>query len=390
MSFEFCSQLIIDSLEEYELFDKLQFDSKRDKRKSKQIKRELKVKISQLAYFRNQILGHFQPNRTLHHLFSENLEKGYDEFIKEKLYTNNYPIDFTNDNNYMLLEDLLKTEISTSQLPVFSFFIQFKFTLDKPFISNDDENFYIIDNPIKKDKVFKIPMMSSSGWKGNLRWTAGKIYLDGLSNDIQTNFKKRINLIKIFGSENDNTKKYFNACISQKLFNKEGQREVDEIDKLFREYMEIEIPDTKKVTGFQGRLYPYPTFFNKADLEVINPHDRLTKTGKNPIYFEVVPATSIGTFSLLWFPFDLIEKSKKMKNALKEDWQIIKTALLDMFFTFGFSAKKSSGYGVINNDVSNNRFLISRTDIDYKKRKKSNFRDFLNLVDQIIEEVSNE
>jgi len=53
-------------------------------------------------------------------------------------------------------------------LPQFSWFLQFTFTLAKPYISKDDNPFYIIDNPIVRDKVFRLPMVRSTSWKGNL------------------------------------------------------------------------------------------------------------------------------------------------------------------------------------------------------------------------------
>lgn len=60
-------------------------------------------------------------------------------------------------------------------LPFHSFFSQFTFILAKPYLSKDDEAFYICENPVKKDKVFKVPMVSGSTWKGNMRWTAGRL-----------------------------------------------------------------------------------------------------------------------------------------------------------------------------------------------------------------------
>jgi CRISPR-associated protein Cmr2 len=57
-------------------------------------------------------------------------------------------------------------------LPAYAAFLQFQFTLASPYISRDDEIFHINDNPVRKDKVFKVPMVASTAWKGNLRWTA--------------------------------------------------------------------------------------------------------------------------------------------------------------------------------------------------------------------------
>jgi len=48
-------------------------------------------------------------------------------------------------------------------LPPGSWFLQFTFTLAKPWMSKDDDPFYVTEsvNPVRKDKVFKVPMMSA-------------------------------------------------------------------------------------------------------------------------------------------------------------------------------------------------------------------------------------
>lgn len=66
-----------------------------------------------------------------------------------------------------------------SLLPPGSWFLQFTFTLAKPWMSKDDDPFYVAEsvNPVRKDKVFKIPVMSAAAWKGLLRWTMMHIRL---------------------------------------------------------------------------------------------------------------------------------------------------------------------------------------------------------------------
>jgi len=104
--------------------------------------------------------------------------------------------------------------------------------------------------------------------------------------------------------------------------------------------------------GFQGALYFYPTFFTRLSLEVINPHDRQSNAGKQPIYFECVPDGAHGTFSLLYAPFDLIgaDEAEIRRQAL-EDLQLVAEGLQAMFLTYGFSAKRTSGYGVAEDKI---------------------------------------
>jgi CRISPR-associated protein Cmr2 len=134
------------------------------------------------------------------------------------------------ENNHLtnFLETFKTPKTDISLLPPYSFFLRFTFTLATPYLSKDDEEFYIIDNSVRKDKVFKVPMVSGSTWKGNMRWTAKQIINDSYK------------IEKLFGNDKDEKKN-------------------------FR----------------RGRLNFYPTFFDKIGLEVINPHDR--KTGVNPI-----------------------------------------------------------------------------------------------------------
>ncbi|GIX47782.1 MAG: hypothetical protein KatS3mg131_1993 [Candidatus Tectimicrobiota bacterium] len=43
------------------------------------------------------------------------------------------------------------------------------FTLRKPYLSKDDTDFYILDNPVRKEWVFQVPYIAPSQWKGALR-----------------------------------------------------------------------------------------------------------------------------------------------------------------------------------------------------------------------------
>jgi len=96
----------------------------------------------------------------------------------------------------------------------------------------------------------------------------------------------------------------------------------------------------------------YPTFFNLIDVEVINPHSRKTRAGTHPIYLECVPQNAQGTFSLLYVTFDLIgaDETEIRKQALS-DLELVAEGLKEMFLTYGFSAKRTSGYGVAEDKI---------------------------------------
>ncbi|HEW92810.1 MAG TPA: hypothetical protein ENF81_09775 [Thermotogaceae bacterium] len=226
--------------------------------------------------------------------------------------------------------DLYQPYPEIAALPKYSFFLQFKFTLKKPFYSHDDEDFYIIDNPVTKEHIFKIPMMRPSSWKGNLRSTMIKV------NNIMTENCDNPLIERLFG------------CT-----------------------------DEKENTQKKGRLIFYPTYFDNIGLEMINPHDRKTKAGTNPILYEVVPKGSRGVFSLLYIPFDLIggDDSNKRDDSIA-GYQKVSEAIKEMMTTYGFGAKTSSGYGVIDK-IENGAVKING--IDLPKSEFSTF-DELNTI----------
>ena len=235
--------------------------------------------------------------------YKNDVRNGYKGFVKRDTY-NRY-ISF--HKNFLDSLDLNKPNPDIDSLPKYSFFIQFKFKLRKPFYSHDDEVLYVIDNPVTKEHVFKLPMMRPSGWKGNLRSTVLKI--DSLPVEYESN------------------------PLVKKLFG----------------YTEKSGKYQKK-----GRLIFYPTYFDKIGLEIINPHDRKTKAGTNPILYEVVPEGSCGIFSLLYIPFDLIgfDDANRRKEVLA-DLGEISSAVKEMMTVYGFGAKTSSGFGVIDDNIEN-------------------------------------
>jgi len=215
-------------------------------------------------------------------------------------------------------------QININSYPSFSFYLAVRFTLVKPYLSKDDDQFYICENPIRKEKVFKVPVASASTWKGNLRWTARQI--NGL-NPSQPDSEE---IIRLFGNEK------------------------------------------AKESGLRkGRLNFFPTYFDRIGLEVINPHSRKTKAGTNPIYIESVPEGASGTFSLLYVPFDLIGRQEpEVKEQVKRDLEIISDSLEKMLLTYGFSAKKGSGFGVIHPELKEGIFDMSGVHLSKISEKK--------------------
>ncbi|MDQ7030177.1 MAG: hypothetical protein Q9O62_10565 [Ardenticatenia bacterium] len=186
--------------------------------------------------------------------------------------------------------------------PPGSWAVRLTFTLRKPYLSRDDADFYILDNPVKKEWVFKVPYVAPSQWKGALR--AAMRRLRGYTtweDEVQDQ-----QMVRLFG-------------------NVKGE----------------------DVDFSAGRLHFYPTFFDRIGLEVINPHPRATGAGDRPIYFECVPADTSGVFTLLYVPLDA---GPKDEDTVKSDLKAVARGIRAMLTEYGFGAKTSSGYGVADVD----------------------------------------
>ncbi|NMB72450.1 MAG: hypothetical protein GYA22_09910, partial [Bacteroidales bacterium] len=199
------------------------------------------------------------------------------------------------------------------KLPPCSFLVHFSFELAKPYISRDDELLYPSDNPVRKDRLFKVPMIAPSTWKGHLR---------GAIRTCQSLKREDKVLDRLLGGT--------------------GEENVEEFTR--------------------GRLFFYPTFFKNIGLEVINPHNRKTKAGTNPIFFECVPTDKIGEFTLLYVPHMALNGIKpgtdQFYGQVREDMDVLLKGISDMMLTYGFSAKKTAGYGAAKDQLP---FIESNT-----------------------------
>lgn len=207
-----------------------------------------------------------------------------------------------------------------SSLPVGASTIRFGFTLTSPYISRDDTALHLLDNPVKKEWVFKVPYVASTQWKGGLRAAVrGQKEWDNDHPD----------LLRLFGEAND------------------------------------ERPEQ----GKSGCIYFYPTFFDRLGLEVINPHDRQTGAGSQPILMECVPAGTTGHFTLLYAPLDCIGADPAVtRRQVAEDLALLAQGLEALFTLYGFGAKTSSGFGLAEL-TGGGRFAIHYPDTQLQSPK---------------------
>lgn len=260
----------------------------------KQIRKQLKnLTNSFCSTLDGQVSSEHIKSKIMHALFSARRSVG--EVLKD-IYQNK--LSLTGQQFPQTCE-----AIDVTQYPAYTLFLQFKFRLAKPYISRDDEIFYICENPIRKDKVLKIPMISSSTWKGNMRFAAHMVQPDSPDS---------VSITRLFGNEKEASSDFH-----------------------------------------QGFVWFYDTFFQRISLEVINPHDREKKAGTTPITIEAVPSGEEGYFKLLYCPFDLMgcHDARRVKEEVSADLYLLSEALRLMMLEYGFSAKKTAGYGIIRSKV---------------------------------------
>lgn len=243
------------------------------------------------------------------------------------------------------LEDLglvAPGSIDWAWLPPGSWLLKCKVALARPLLSKDDEEFHISDNPVRKDKVYKVPMLGSSSWKGALRAAATR-QIANAQLDSTAFANRRLQLSCLFGTEKGVDITEEDEAKWEAYLDKVGGVEAAQ---KYRKLLQAIAP-----TGFlQGRLHFYPCYFDKMDVEVINPHDREKKAGKMPIYLESVKIGAEGTFALLYVPMGLVSNIESViRQEVANDLELLIPALQAMFLEYGFGAKTSSGFGVVKN-----------------------------------------
>lgn len=135
---------------------------------------------------------------------------------------------------------------------------------------------------------------------------------------------------------------------------------------------------------FKGRLHFFPTFFNDTpEVDVITPLSRATRTPtkKGPIKIEVVRIGTKGEFYLLYVPFP--RGTDYASGQIKKDLEATVKSLEAMFLTYGFSAKKTSGFGVANEDIKESMFYINGAEkkTDNKDIEEASVKKITDLKD---------
>jgi CRISPR-associated protein Cmr2 len=183
--------------------------------------------------------------------------------------------------------------------------LEIRFTLATPWYSKDDRPFHVLDNPVRKDRVFGVPFMAAASWKGLLRWAYGMnsgLIGSRLESDQGKTARAKKEIVHLFGNERDERESFHS-----------------------------------------GSLICYPTWFNALGFQVINPHDRSRRAGTQPIYYEVVPAKTPGVLRLLYAPSPG-EAGRDGALSVETLSRLI-DAIEVLLMTYGISAKRTVGWG---------------------------------------------
>ena len=269
-----------------------------------------------------------------------------------------------------IITDKKNTKNLIEKLPKYSFAVWVNFKLLEPYFSKDDDEFYIIQNPILKEHVFKVPMVRGSSWKGALAGAFKKLFNE------KDNSEKIESYLRIFGAGSENIKviesylkekskdlKNFKENVLEfmlfELGLKVDKKDIEDIKNTHNEEDLLELLRNKisdKFKNYQsnlptefqthkGRAIFYPTYFNQISLEIINHHDRRKRAGIVPIHYEVVPKCTEGILQIVYIPFDgILKKDDELKEEVKQDLKWLCEAIKNLA-NEGIGAKTKLGWG---------------------------------------------
>ena len=279
-----------------------------------------------------------EKGKNAHKKSDKKKEVSKEEAIKErKNKARQSYMDLAAKREYSLPPDLhFEPDYTRAFLPEPDWFaIDVSFTLTSPWYSKDDRPLHILDNPVRKDRVFGVPFMSAASWKGLLRWACRM--QAGLSDHLEKHD------MRIEGWEDP-------SWILHLFGNERGE------DERFR----------------SGALVCHPTWFDKVGFEVINPHDRARRAGTQPIYYEVIPAGTTGMLRLLYAPLPgEIERDQTTPITFISDLIDSIRALLE---NYGISAKRTAGWGTARIDTWTESPTTSRQSPETQPEKGTDHR----------------
>ncbi len=280
---------------------------------------------------------------------------------------------------------LNEPEVNIEQLPQTSWLLTVDFTLNSPYISQDDNPFYILNNPLRREWVFKVPYIAPSQWKGMLRASLTKHLVDDVEQIEPEEFaKRRFLLTVLFGDEKGEDEENGSNLVTflNKVCEKGRKSFEDMLQVRFNKKSDEELPSSK------GNLFFYTTYFNsnKTNFEIINPHDRTSGSGRDPFHLEIVPAETNVKLTILYIPLYAMPSGNAVQNAI-ESLELVTLGFNDLFMYYGIGAKTSSGFGTVKNKEIKGYLNYHKTgrtqEISAQESAETNIpREFQPLLDE--------
>ena len=206
-----------------------------------------------------------------------------------------------------------RPQIEVASLPPGSWCMQFQFTLERPIVTKDEIRLDMTENPVRRERATGIPCFVASSWKGSLR--SAFRATSGNGDSVQRDFHS------LFGS---------------------AERVLDS--------------ETKEPR--RGRLQFFSTYFDMAGVYLTQALNRKTKTGDNPVNYEVVPEGAKGWFTLLYCTHaDGILNPAGIEEESGRHARMMASTVAVMFRQTGFGGKKSSGFGMAADLIDDGVFL---------------------------------
>ena len=170
--------------------------------------------------------------------------------------------------------------------------LELSWNLKTPFFSRSESEFDAIDNPVSRDPINGLPILHAAGVKGMLR--------------------------QIIASRDPE--------LADKLCGRVNQDEDAESG------------------GNAGSVIFGDVEFQNSAPDIFSPHDHTFGVVDHPIFFEVAAAGSRARWGLMITALD--------PECGREDVAILLTAIKELLYDYGLSAKRSSGYGIAEKGVT--------------------------------------
>ncbi len=200
--------------------------------------------------------------------------------------------------------------------PRYSARLLLEFKLTSPLLTRDDEPFYLIDNPVRKDHIFGSPYLSAAGLKG----LAADAY--------QRAFPMSYDLAENEANRTDHYRQQ--DASARRLFGLADDG---------AEYA----PGCQKHQA--GRLHFSPAWFQKIQFLVINKRNPETGTGEKPIQMEAIAPDQSTILEVVYFnPLGTVESSEAIVRQDLARWL---AAVAHWWPALGLGAKRLAGYGQI-------------------------------------------